>query len=63
MAIPFAYFIDLTRHAALGTPTMLSEITEYVVAFLLSIPILIVRFVAFNRIEEEIQVNGSIATN
>jgi len=63
MAIPFTYFIDLMRHAALDSPTILPEITEYIVALLLSISMLIVGFVAFNKIEEEARVRGSIATS
>jgi ABC-2 type transport system permease protein len=63
LAIPFTYFIDLMRHAALDSPTLLPEITEYIVAVLLSVSMLIVGFVAFNKIEEEARVRGSIATS
>lgn len=63
MAIPFTYFIDLMRHAALATRTILPETLEYVTAILLSISMLLVGFVAFNKIEEEARVRGSIATS
>jgi ABC-type polysaccharide/polyol phosphate export permease len=63
MAIPFTYFIDLMRHAALASPTILPEIFEYVAAILLSISMLLVEFVAFNKIEEGARLRGSIATS
>lgn len=63
MAIPFTYFIDLMRHAALDSPTILPELTEYIVALLLSVSMLIVGFVAFNKIEEEARARGSISTS
>lgn len=63
MVIPFTYFIDLMRHAALATSTILPETLEYVTAILLAISMLLVGFVAFNRIEEEARIRGSIATS
>lgn len=63
MAIPFTYFIDLMRHAALSTPTILPEVLEYVVSSLLSISMLMVGFVAFNKVEEDARRQGSIGTS
>jgi ABC-2 type transport system permease protein len=63
MAIPFTYFIDLMRNAALATPTILPETLEYLTAGLLSVSMLLVGFIAFNKIEEEARMRGSIATS
>ncbi len=63
MAIPFTYFNDLMRHAALGGPTILPQALEYVAGILLSIAMLLVGFVAFNKIEEEARIQGSIGTS
>jgi len=63
MAIPFTYFIDLMRNAALATPTILPESWEYLTASLLSVSMLLVGFAAFNKIEEEARMRGSIATS
>jgi ABC-2 type transport system permease protein len=63
LAIPFTYFNDLMRHAALGTQTLLPRPEEYVIATLLSISMLFIGFVAFNRIEKEARARGSIATS
>jgi ABC-2 type transport system permease protein len=63
MVIPFTYFIDLMRHAALSTPTILPGSLEYVVAILLSLSMLVVGFVAFNKIEQDARIRGSIATS
>ena len=63
MAIPFTYFNDLMRHAALGAPTILPQDLEYVAGILLSIAMLLVGFVAFNKIEEEARIQGSIGTS
>jgi len=63
MAIPFTYFIDLMRNAALATPTILPESLEYVTAGALSISMLVVGFVAFNKIEQEARMRGTIATS
>jgi ABC-2 type transport system permease protein len=63
MAIPFTYFIDLMRHAALATPTILPETLEYVVAVVLAICMLAVGMVMFNRVEEDARSRGSIATS
>lgn len=62
MAIPFTYFNDLVRHAALATPTILPEALEYVIASLLSISMVLVGLFAFKKIEEEARVRGSLAT-
>lgn len=63
LAIPFTYFNDLMRHAALGTPTILPHALEYATAILLSISMLFVGFIAFNKIEEGAREHGSLATS
>lgn len=63
MAIPFTYYIDLMRHAALSTQTILPEVIEYVASVILSISMLLVGFVAFNKIEEDARKQGSLATS
>jgi len=63
MAIPFTYYIDLMRHAAFSTPTILSEVLEYTASALLSVSMLLVGFIAFNKIEESARKQGSIATS
>ena len=63
MAIPFTYFIDLMRHAALATPTILSTGIEYPAAILLAVAMLIVGFFVFRRVEESVRMSGSIATS
>lgn len=63
LAIPFTYFNDLMRHAALGSPTLFPQALEYVAAVLLSISMLLVGFVTFNKIEEEARIQGSIGTS
>ncbi len=63
LAIPFTYFNDLMRHAALGTPTILPHALEYATAILLSISMLLVGFIAFNKIEQDAREHGSLATS
>jgi ABC-2 type transport system permease protein len=63
MIIPFTYFNDLVRHAALATPTILPGPLEYVTAILLSICMLAIGYVGFKRIEDEARVRGTIATS
>jgi len=63
MAIPFTYFIDLMRHAALSTQTILPEFLEYIVSTILAVSMLVVGFVAFNEIEQDARRKGSIATS
>ena len=63
MAIPFTYFIDLMRHAALATPTILSAGIEYPAAILLAVAMLLVGFFVFRRVEESVRMTGSIATS
>jgi ABC-2 type transport system permease protein len=63
LAIPFTYFNDLMRHAALGTPTILPVSLEYIAAVLLSISMLLVGFVGFNKIEEEARNRGTVGTS
>jgi ABC-2 type transport system permease protein len=63
MIIPFTYFNDLVRHAALATSTILPASVEYVTAILLSVCMLLVGFVAFKKIEDEARVRGTIATS
>jgi len=63
MAIPFTYFNDVVRHAALATPTILPAALEYVTALLLSVCMLVVGLVAFKKIEDEARVRGTIATS
>ena len=63
MAIPFTYYIDLMRHAALLTPTILPETFEYLVSLVLSILMFLVGFIAFNKIEQDARKQGSIATS
>jgi ABC-2 type transport system permease protein len=63
MLIPFTYLNDIMRHAALGTPMILPEALEYPVAILAAVGMMIFGFVAFNRIEQDARVKGSIATS
>jgi ABC-type polysaccharide/polyol phosphate export permease len=63
MAIPFTYFIDLMRHAALGSPTILPLTSEFAIAGLLSISMLFVGVIVFNKIERDARMQGSIATS
>jgi len=63
LAIPFTYFIDLMRHAALLTPTILPEGLEYASAVLLAFVMLLLGFVMFNWIEQDARAQGSIATS
>jgi ABC-2 type transport system permease protein len=63
LAIPFTYFNDLMRHAALGSATIFPFTPEFVVGVLLSAAMLIVGFVVFNEIEKEARVQGSIGTS
>jgi len=63
LIIPFTYFNDLVRHAALATPTILPGTLEYLTAMLLSVCMLAVGFVGFKKIEDEARVRGTIATS
>jgi ABC-2 type transport system permease protein len=63
LAIPFTYFNDLMRHAALGTPTIFPNVLEFVAAVFLSISMLLVGFFTFNEIEKEARSRGSIGTS
>lgn len=63
LVIPFTYFIDLMRHAALQTPTLLPETLEYVVGILVAIVMLLIGFVSFNWLERDARARGAIATN
>jgi ABC-2 type transport system permease protein len=63
MVIPFTYLNDIMRHAALGTPTILPVTLEYAAAVVSSLFMMAFGFVAFNRIEQNARVKGSIATS
>jgi len=63
MVIPFTYLNDVMRHAALGTPTILPVTLEYAAAVVSSLFMMAFGFVAFNRIEQDARVKGSIATS
>jgi ABC-2 type transport system permease protein len=63
LAIPFTYFNDLMRHAALGSPTIFPFTPEFVVGILLSVAMLLVGFFVFNEIEKEARIQGSIGTS
>jgi len=63
LAIPFTYFIDLMRHAALLTPTIFPENLEYMSAVIVAFAMLLVASVTFNWIERDARARGSIATN
>ena len=63
LAIPFTYFIDLMRHAALLTPTIFPENLEYVSAVIVAVAMLLVGSATFNWIERDARARGSIATN
>jgi ABC-2 type transport system permease protein len=63
MLSPFTYLNDLMRHAALGTSMILPETLEYIVAILAAVGTLTFGFVAFNKIEQNARVKGSIATS
>jgi ABC-2 type transport system permease protein len=63
LAIPFTYFIDLMRHAAVLTPTILPEFLEYSIGILVAFAMLLVGFITFNWVEQDARARGSIATN
>lgn len=63
MLIPFTYFNDIMRHAALGTTTILPTTLEYAVGILAAVGMMLLGFFAFNRIEQDARVKGSIATS
>jgi ABC-2 type transport system permease protein len=63
MLIPFTYLNDIMRYAALGTPTIFPTNLEYVIAIAAALGMMIFGFVAFNRIERDARVKGSIATS
>lgn len=63
LAIPFTYFIDLMRHAALQTATLLPESFEYLVGILVALGMLFVGFTVFNRIEKDARERGTIGNN
>jgi ABC-2 type transport system permease protein len=63
LAIPFTYFNDLMRHAALGTATIFPNVLEFVAAVFLSISMLLVGFFTFNEIEKDARSRGSIGTS
>lgn len=63
MIIPFTYFIDLMRHAALATTTIFPKTLEVATATLMSVAMLLVGLYAFKKIEEQARVYGSIATS
>jgi len=63
LAIPFTYFIDLMRHAALLTPTIFPENLEYLSAVIVAVAMLLVGSATFNWIERDARARGSIATN
>jgi len=63
MAIPFTYLNDIMKHAALGTQTILPLTVEYPVTIAAAVGMLIFGFVAFNWIEREARIQGSIATS
>jgi ABC-2 type transport system permease protein len=63
LAIPFTYFIDLMRHAALLTPTILPVFLEYVTGILVAVVMLLVGFITFNWIEKDARERGTIATS
>jgi len=63
LAIPFTYFNDIVRYAALATPTILPVTLECVTASLLSVCMLIGGLLAFKKIEEDARVHGTFATN
>lgn len=63
MAVPFTYFIDLMRHAALATPTILPLTIEFVAAIALAVSMLAVGFLVFNWVEQDARSRGSIATS
>ncbi|HKM49837.1 MAG TPA: ABC transporter permease [Candidatus Bathyarchaeia archaeon] len=63
LAIPFTYFIDLMRNAALLTPTLLPESWEYLAGILVALSMLLVGFTVFNWIEKDARNRGTIATN
>ena len=63
LVIPFTYLNDIMRHAALGTTMLLPENLEYATAIIASLFLLVFGFVAFNKIEQDARVKGSIATS
>jgi len=63
LLIPFTYFIDLMRHAALFTPTLLPDSLEYLAGILVALTMLIFGFIVFNWIEVDARKRGTIATN
>ena len=63
MIIPFTYLNDIMRHAALGTQTILPESLEYPVTIILAVTMMVFGFVAFNWIERDARLKGSIASS
>jgi ABC-2 type transport system permease protein len=63
MVIPFTYLNDIMKHAALGTVTILPETLEYPIAIFAAVGMLVFGLVAFNWIERDARVKGSIATS
>jgi len=63
LGIPFTYFIDLMRHAALDTATILPQSLELITAGFMAVSMLFVGLYAFKKIEEDARVRGSIATS
>jgi len=63
MVIPFTYFNDLVRYAALATPTILPVPLEYATAAILSVCMLLAGFFAFKKIEDDARVRGTISTS
>ena len=63
MVIPFTYFNDLVRYAALATPTILPVSLEYATAAVLSVCMLLGGFFAFKKIEDDARVRGTISTS
>jgi len=63
MAIPFTYFLDLMRHAALGASTIFPETAEYFVAVIMAVLSLVVGVVGFRIIERNARRLGSISTS
>jgi len=63
MMIPFTYFIDLMRHAAIDTATILPETLEVATAMLLAVVMVLVGSFSFKRIERQARVLGSVAAS
>ena len=61
LAIPLTYAIDLARHAALGTPSLIDERLEILLVFFLALMILSLSYAILKFLENENKRKGTLA--